>query len=160
MSSKKVVLPLEGGCQCGSVRYAISAAPLTLYCCHCTECQAQSSSAFGMSMLVDYDSLKVDWSGLGVWGRKTDSGGSMTCHFCSTCGTRLFHLREGDTEIVSVKAGSLDDHAWLEPVGHIWTDSAQSWFELSDDAMTTARDPGEMTDYIVRWREKTADWFV
>ena len=55
MSGKKVVLPLEGGCQCGAVRYAISAAPLTLYCCHCTECQAQSSSAFGMSMLVDYD---------------------------------------------------------------------------------------------------------
>ena len=111
-------------------------------------------------MLVDYDSLDVDWPNLGVWGRKTDSGGSMTCHFCTTCGTRLFHLRKGDEEIVSVKAGSLDEYEWLEPVGHIWTDRTHAWFKLPEGTLTSARDPAEMTDYIARWREKTADWFI
>ena len=41
---------LTGGCQCGAVRYAISAAPLRLIACHCRECQKQSASAFGMSL--------------------------------------------------------------------------------------------------------------
>ena len=39
-------LPLTGGCQCKGVRYQITAEPLTVYVCHCTECQCQSASAF------------------------------------------------------------------------------------------------------------------
>ena len=42
-------LPLTGGCQCGGVRYEIkAAAKLSLYVCHCTECQRQSGSAFSL----------------------------------------------------------------------------------------------------------------
>jgi len=37
----KVPLPLRGGCQCGAVRYEATTIPLTLYTCHCTECQRQ-----------------------------------------------------------------------------------------------------------------------
>jgi hypothetical protein len=37
-------LPLTGGCQCGALRYEIRAEPLTLYVCHCTECQRQSAA--------------------------------------------------------------------------------------------------------------------
>jgi len=42
---------LTGGCQCGAVRYAVAAEPLRLYVCHCRECQKQSGSAFGMSLI-------------------------------------------------------------------------------------------------------------
>ena len=43
-------LPLSGGCQCGGVRYEIKAKPLTVYVCHCTECQRQSGSAFAQQL--------------------------------------------------------------------------------------------------------------
>ncbi|MEM8613383.1 MAG: GFA family protein [Cyanobacteria bacterium P01_H01_bin.105] len=52
-------LPYIGGCQCGQIRYEIQAEPLTLYVCHCTECQQQSSSAFGMSMSVPREAVKL-----------------------------------------------------------------------------------------------------
>ncbi|MBI3245138.1 MAG: type II toxin-antitoxin system HicA family toxin [Deltaproteobacteria bacterium] len=42
----KIPLPLTGGCQCGNVRYQICESPITLYVCHCTECQRQSSAGF------------------------------------------------------------------------------------------------------------------
>jgi len=38
-----MVAPYTGGCQCGQIRYEIRAEPLTLYACHCKECQKQSS---------------------------------------------------------------------------------------------------------------------
>lgn len=44
--------PYTGGCQCGSVRYVLTSEPLRVAACHCTECQRQSGSAFGMSMSV------------------------------------------------------------------------------------------------------------
>ena len=51
--------PYTGGCQCGSVRYVLTTEPIRLVACHCKECQRQSGSAFGMSMLVTKDSLTV-----------------------------------------------------------------------------------------------------
>jgi hypothetical protein len=44
--------PMEGGCQCGAVRYRITGDPISLVACHCKECQRQSGSAFGMSLIV------------------------------------------------------------------------------------------------------------
>eukprot|EP01036_Dinobryon_divergens_P058580 gene58580-78143_t len=31
--------PVDGGCQCGAVRYRLLAAPLGIYACHCKDCQ-------------------------------------------------------------------------------------------------------------------------
>jgi len=51
-----MVAPYTGGCQCGQIRYEIRAEPLTLYACHCKECQ---TSAFGMSMPVPRDAVVI-----------------------------------------------------------------------------------------------------
>jgi len=153
-------LPLTGACQCRAVAYRLHGAPLTLYCCHCTECQHQSSSAFGMSSLVCRDDLEVDWSALQVWSRATDSGNRLNCHFCPGCGGRLFHVSATEPQIVSVKAGSFDDRSWLRPVGHIWTASAQPWFAVPEGMVNDPGDPASMTPYMDRWREMTEGWFT
>jgi hypothetical protein len=44
--------PYTGGCVCGATCYRLTAEPLTLYACHCTDCQKRSGSAFGLSMWV------------------------------------------------------------------------------------------------------------
>ena len=49
----------DGGCQCGAVRYRIHGEPLGLAVCHCTECQRQSGSAFGMSLAVAEPSFEL-----------------------------------------------------------------------------------------------------
>lgn len=54
---EKLSLPLKGGCQCGALRYEISAPPLMLYCCHCTNCQKITGSAFVVSATLEEASL-------------------------------------------------------------------------------------------------------
>ena len=125
----EVRLPLSGGCQCGQLRYRVNTMPLTFYCCHCTECQGQSSSAFGMSLRVPAD-------GVELVGRTDsylrDAGNPIAVEgvFCPDCGTRVVHRGRGADSGSSVKAGTLDDKSWLHPVGHIWTSSAQPWVKL------------------------------
>ena len=48
-----------GGCQCGAIRYEVTDEPITLYACHCTACQTQSSSAFGLSMKLARDAFRL-----------------------------------------------------------------------------------------------------
>jgi hypothetical protein len=43
---------ITGGCQCGTIRYEVAGAPKRLVVCHCSDCQRQSGSAFGMTMVV------------------------------------------------------------------------------------------------------------
>ena len=156
-------LPLEGGCQCGQLRYRIHERPLTLYCCHCTECQAQSASAFGMSLRVA--SSGVEWSGEAAhFTRDAGKPTSAEGLFCPHCGTRILHRRSrpmtGEEEAeehessaggVSIKAGSLDDTSWLEPVGHIWLRSAQPWFRPDEASLRYDGQPNDWQPLIDAW---------
>ena len=117
-------LPLTGGCQCRAVRYKISAEPLTLYACHCTECQKQSSSAFGMSLSVPWDGFDITSGTPKKWQRPADSGNYVDCYSCEDCGVRIYHAAAGRKDWLNVKPGTLDHTRWLRPVGHLWTDSA------------------------------------
>ena len=52
------VLPLVGGCMCGALRYEVSAPPVMIYNCHCTNCQKISGSAFNVSVIIAEASLR------------------------------------------------------------------------------------------------------
>ena len=51
--------PPEGGCQCGAVRFTVTAPSGTVYVCHCRKCRKQSASAFGISVMVPRTALRV-----------------------------------------------------------------------------------------------------
>lgn len=117
----------SGGCQCGNIRYSISSKPTTAYCCHCTDCQQQSSSAFGMSVWFPASKFELLSGKLSTWKTQSASGNEKMCNFCPECGTRIYHGNSDQSETFSVKGGSLDSIRDIAPVAHIWTSSAQPW---------------------------------
>lgn len=121
-----------GGCQCGNIRYELVGAPQMLYVCHCTDCQHQSSSAFGMSLIMNPHEIDFSQSKkqLQTWDTLGGDGSIKRCAFCPTCGSRIMHGSDDPDEAVSIKAGSLDDTSWLQPVAHIWLRSAQPWIQV------------------------------
>lgn len=143
--------PYTGGCQCGRIRYEIRADPLTLYCCHCTECQRQSSSAFGMSMPVLTEAVVVTQGEPKEWRRKADGGREVICRFCPDCGTRLFHNPTRNLKVTNVKPGTLDDTKWLRPIGHLWTRSAQPWVTMEEGTLRYESQPQDFTPLFERW---------
>ena len=130
--------PYTGGCQCGSVRYVVTTEPTRLVSCHCTECQRQSGSAFGMSFPVKKDSLTV--TGLTKqFMRLADSGNEVTGVFCPECGVRIYHALKSAPGVVSIKPGTLDDTRWLRPELFIWMKSAQGWVPVPDGVKALER---------------------
>lgn len=111
---------LNGGCQCGAVRYRAVGPVLALYVCHCTECRRQSASAFGISVIVPRDGLRITRGKPKLWSRPTDGGRTLDCHFCPDCGTRLYHGARERLDTVSLKGGSLDRPPDLTNAAHIW----------------------------------------
>ena len=133
--------PFSGGCQCGACRYQVTGAPHRLYVCHCTECRAQSASAFGISLIVGADDVRLTAGAPKVWKRPTASGGRLACSFCPDCGTRLFHRRSIRAEVLSIKGGSLDDRPDLSAAYHIWTASKLPGVVIPPGATCYAQEP-------------------
>ncbi len=145
-----------GGCQCRQIQYEIRAKPLTLYICHCQECQKQSSSAFGMSMPVPRDALVILRGQPKQWQRMSDSGREVSCFFCGECGTRLFHNPARNSKITNVKPGTLDDTSWLKPVGNLWTQSSQKWVVHSEQMLNYKGQPSDFSQLFERFKSNNS----
>jgi hypothetical protein len=149
-------LPLTGGCQCGALRYEVRAEPLAVYVCHCTECQRQSGSAFGMSAMVPRPALIYTKGVPRRLTRKADSGRSIESDMCESCGVRPVNLPAANDKVAIVKPGTLDDTSWLHPVGHIWTKSAQAWVSIPADSVIHEGHPADVSGLIDAWTKYRA----
>ena len=146
-------LPLCGGCPCAAVRFAVKAMPLLVYACHCGECQRASGSSFGLSMPVAADSFALTNGKPRSWRRAGASGVESISWFCADCGGRIFGERASGPEIISVRAGTLDDTSWLRPVAHIYLRNAQAWQRIPNHAECFDVLPADFHPLSERWRQ-------
>jgi hypothetical protein len=148
--TEKVSLPQDGGCQCGALRYRLSAPPLMIYNCHCTNCQKTSGAAFATSATIPEAAFefvkgtpkKIEWF--------SDAGNKRFGWFCGRCGSRIAHGQVPSVGFLSLRAGTLDDASWVEPVGDIWTKSAQSWVRFG--ALSAEGQPTDYAPFVERYR--------
>ena len=148
--------PYAGGCQCGAIRYELRTESLTLYICHCTECQKQSSSAFGMSMTVTRADVDITQGQPRVFERPARNDNHVVCTYCPDCGSRLFHARSQRPDVMNIKPGSLDDTSWLRPVAHIWTRSAQPWVTIPADTLVFPEQPPSHEPLVAAYQAATS----
>src|SRR5271169_681426 len=146
-------LPLMGGCPCEAVRFAVDAMPLLVYACHCTECQRWSGSAFSLSMPVAADSFALTCGRPKPWRRMSTSGVESTSSFCGDCGGRICGQRDSRRDIVTIRAGTLDDTSWLRPSAHVYLRSAQAWERIPNKAECFEGLPKDFRLLSEKWQQ-------
>jgi hypothetical protein len=144
--------PLTGRCFCEATRYRVTQEPLTLYACHCTDCQKRSGSAFGLSMWVQRAAIEVTQGEATLQVLKGADGRGRPGRACAVCGARLWSEPEKRPSLAVVRAGTLDDTSWLRPVAHIWTRSAQPWFVFPEGVPKYATQPEDFLELTRLWR--------
>ena len=119
--------PVEGGCQCGAVRFRIKAAPLGIYACHCKDCQRFSGTTHTLSMVTKAEDVELLSGELVGFDKAADSGRIVRMLGCRQCGTKVWNEPLASPTLLILKQGTLDDMSWAVPVGNIWTDSRAPW---------------------------------
>ena len=147
--------PYHGDCLCGLIRYRLTDEPLTLYACHCTDCQRRTGSAFALSMPVFKSGLDLLKGEPRTYAVTLSDGRQKHGTFCGECGTRLWGEPPKFPQVVVVQPGTLDDTTWLQAIGHIWTRSAQPWISIPKDTVNFEGQPEDPMVLINAWRDRS-----
>ncbi len=119
-----------GGCACGAIRYACSAAPLAMLNCHCRDCQRASGGGSSSVIAVPAAAFTLCKGEPRWWSVKGEAGHAARRGFCPECGSPVLAGSSRMPEVVVLKAATLDDPGWFRPMADIWTASAQPWEPL------------------------------
>jgi len=123
----------DGGCMCGHVRYRLEGPPLIVHCCHCTECQRQTGSAFAVNVLIEHARLILLAGELAEGRMPAESGRGQTVYSCPECRVVIWS-HYANPKIAFVRAGTLDEPQTLPPDIHIFTRSKLPWVEIPHGA--------------------------
>ncbi len=113
---------LTGGCQCGAIRFALSAPPTKVSICHCRMCQKAAGAPFASFAEIE----KSDFA----WTRGTPaafrSSSIAERDFCQACGTPL-SFRRLDGPRIEIMTGAFDRPDRLVPTRQYGTESRLGW---------------------------------
>ena len=123
------LLPIQGGCLCGAVRYSIKEEPLVVRACWCRVCQFLASGNATLNLAVARGAVTLTGE-LQDFPSTADSGNHMHRRFCPRCGVHVTSEAQERPQILVIRAGTLDDTQRFAPQMLIWTRSAPAWAHL------------------------------
>jgi len=113
---------LTGGCQCGAIRFALSATPKRISICHCRMCQKATGAPF--ASFADIENADFSWTR----GKPASFQSSSIAlrDFCAACGTPLsFRLIDGPK--IEILTGNFDRPDRIIPTRQYGTESRLGW---------------------------------
>jgi hypothetical protein len=120
---------IEGGCQCGAVRYEVTGSPILAAICHCTMCRrANAAPAVAWAMYK-----QEDVRFLGSEPTLYSSSSEARRGFCGACGTQISFLASFLPGLIDLTIGSLDNPESTPPTLHYSYATHLGWLESWDE---------------------------
>ena len=121
---------LTGGCQCGAIRFALTAVPVKVSICHCRMCQKASGAPF--ASFADIEHADFSWTRGQPAAFKSSSIAERD--FCAACGTPLSYRNDDAPDHIELTTATLDEPERLPPTHEIWHADKLAW-AASDPAL-------------------------
>ena len=122
-----MTFPLEGGCFCGAIRYAVKAEPLGRGICHCRSCRriaGAESVGWAVNNVANFEFTRGEPA-------RFESTPGIERTFCPRCGTGLTYQRQSTS--IDITLASLDDPEALPAKNEVWCEERISWNALNPD---------------------------
>ena len=130
----------SGKCLCGNVTYKCHAEPTVIFNCHCEDCRRATGSVFGTNFFVPEDELEI-FGEVSSYSHTADSGSAMTKRFCPNCGSLLFGNNSAKSNVVSIRAGTVDQLDLIKPVVNVFMNSKVPSTSIDENLKQASRMP-------------------
>ena len=136
-------MDVSGHCFCGHIQYTATIDESLVAICHCTSCQRNSGTAFGVVVNIVDDSFKLLSGTLKSYGSYADSGALRSRPLCPECGTRIYARTVGaESGFTGLRVGTCDQRDQLVPSIQLWCRSALPWAVLDGIPQLEKQDRG------------------
>jgi hypothetical protein len=124
---------LTGGCNCGAVRFEVTAPLEVAHYCHCTRCQRRTGTAASVNARAASGTVQIlaGRDRLRAW-RPPDGREKW---FCDECGSAVFSSGEEFSDPIGIRMGAFDQDPGIRPSAHYYVDYAAPWEELPNDGL-------------------------
>jgi hypothetical protein len=126
-------LPLTGGCNCGAVRFEVSAPLVSASYCHCKRCQRRSGTAASANAHPAPGTFRITAGRrkLRMW--QPDGGGEKW--FCGECGSSLFARNPAHAEPIGIRMGTFDENPGVRPSVRQFVRYVAPWESIPNDGL-------------------------
>ena len=125
-----LALPITGGCNCGAVRFEVTAPFETSAYCHCTRCQRRTGTAASANARTSPDHFSIIQGEHRIRSWEPPDGAPK--FFCGDCGSALFSRSPGS---VGVRLGAIDGDPGIRPGFRQYVAYAAPWEPVPDDGL-------------------------
>jgi hypothetical protein len=124
---------LTGGCNCGAVRYEVSAPLVKASYCHCKRCQRRSGTAVSVSAHPAEGSFRIvqGEDSLRCW--QPEVGGAK--FFCGVCGSQIYANNPSHADPIGIRMGTFDSDPGIRPSVRQFVTYAAVWEPIPDDGL-------------------------
>jgi hypothetical protein len=128
----------RAACSCGQLHLTVEGEPSRIWMCHCLECQLRTGAV--ISNQARFRREQITFNGTATaWKRTGESGNSLTCYFCPTCGSTVYFEPEAFPGIVAVAIGNFADPNFPAPIISVWEETRHPWVSLPPDTKRMAK---------------------
>lgn len=122
----------QGRCACGAIQATVSAEPVAVRQCWCSDCQRIAGGGPTHNAIFPAEAVALTGE-TAQHAHIAASGNTLTAHFCATCGTPVYATSSARMQFRTMRLGFLDAGHGLKPAAAIWTDSAPDWAVIAPD---------------------------
>jgi hypothetical protein len=124
---------ITGGCNCGAVRFEVTAPFVSASYCHCTRCQRRTGTGASANGRAEPGSFRVTHGDDRLRAWRPEAG--FEKWFCGDCGSALFSRDPVDPDNVGVRLGTLDGEPEVRPSYRQFVAYAAAWEPIPDDGL-------------------------
>lgn len=119
---------LEGGCQCGDIRYEISGDPMMAAICHCSMCRRANAAPVVAWAMYAQEQVRFTQAEPLTYASSPEARRG----FCPRCGTQISFTASFLPGLIDITIGSLDQPEAVPPTLHYWHSKHLGWVEFAD----------------------------
>ncbi|MFN3312185.1 MAG: GFA family protein [Hyphomonas sp.] len=132
-------MTIQGGCQCGAVRYEFTDPPDRVSICHCRDCQKSAGAPMVVWAMMPAGRFRLTKGVPSV----VNSSGDSYRYFCAACGSGLYYINETFLPgLIDVQAMTLDDADAFPPGAQVQTAEQAVWMSQLNAIEAFPRYPG------------------
>jgi hypothetical protein len=138
-NGSNVMTTRRAACSCAQIHLTVEGEPSRVWICHCLECQRRTGAVVSNLARFRREQITFINGTATAWKRKGESGNTLTCYFCPTCGSTIYFENEAFPGIVAVAVGNFADPNFPAPTFSVWEETRHPWVSLPPDAKRMAK---------------------